>query len=92
MTCTYLVECYWPGVSERQVAETLARGAALDAEVGVRHLESVLIPADEIVLSLFEGPSAEAVLSATRRVGLPSERIVESVRMIGHGQPDSAGR
>jgi hypothetical protein len=85
MTQTYLVECYWPGVSERQVTETLARSAVLPADVAVRHLDSVLIPADEIVLSLFEGPSAEAVLAATRQVGLPSERVVESVRVPIHG-------
>jgi hypothetical protein len=80
-----MLECYWPGVSERLVTETLARGAAMAT---VRHLDSVLIPADEIVLSLFEGPSAEAVLSATRRAGLPSERVVESVRVPGQPSPD----
>jgi hypothetical protein len=81
MTRTYLVECYWPGVSEAQVVETIMRSSEPGADDAVRHLDSVLIPADEIVLSVFEGPSAEAVLAATRRAGMLSERVVESVRV-----------
>lgn len=80
---TYLVECYWPGVSETKLAEAVERAAG---ETAARCVESILIPADEIVLCLFEARSAGAVRDATRRARLPSERIVESVRIQPHRQ------
>jgi len=49
---TYFVECYWPGVSEAQVA------AAVDRfdDQRVRCLETILVTADEIVLCVVEAP------------------------------------
>jgi len=75
---TYLVECYWPGVSEREVADRVAHVSGAQ----VTHVDSILVRDDEIVLCVFEGPSADAVRDATQRAGLPLERIVESVRVI----------
>jgi len=79
---TYLVECYWPGVSERELAERVAHVSGAE----VTHLDSILVRDDEIVLCVFEGPSADAVRDATQRAGLPLERVVESVR-VAQSQP-----
>ena len=87
---TYLVECYWPGVSEPQLADAVARTGNEGETVtndGVRLVDSILIPTDEIVLCVFEGSSAGAVRAATQRAGLPAERIVESVRVSPRSKP-----
>ena len=93
---TYLVECYWPGVSEPQLLHAIARTGS-DGETvtddGVRLVDSVLIPTDEIVLCVFEGSSEGAVRAAALRAGLPAERVVESVRVSpGSRRPRSRRR
>jgi len=85
---TYLVECFWPGVDEAQVAAAAER-VADDASV-VCH-ELILVPADEIVLGLFHARSQTAIAEASRRAGLPSERIVESIRIQPGDQDVGAG-
>jgi hypothetical protein len=45
-------------------------------------VESTLVAADEIVLSVFEADSPEAVRSSAARAGLAAERIVECVRLL----------
>ena len=73
---TYLAECFWPGVSETELAAAAKRvGRDNPAEC----LELILIPRDEIVLCLYRAPTAIAVAVASRRAGFPAERIVESV-------------
>jgi Protein of unknown function (DUF4242) len=76
---TYLVECYWPGVMAGDVAAALARTAH---ETSVECLDSILVPDDEIVLCVFKGPSAVAVHEASRRSGLPSERVTRSIQVL----------
>jgi hypothetical protein len=78
VTQTFFVECYWPGVSEHDVASAVER---LPNEESVSLLESILVPDDEIVLCVFEGPSAEAVRASACSCGLPAERIVDCVQL-----------
>lgn len=73
---TYLVECFWPGVTRRAV-ESAASSA--DVPGSAVCLELILIPEDEIVLGVFRGPSEAAVSDACSRAGLPCDRIVASV-------------
>jgi Protein of unknown function (DUF4242) len=75
---TYLAECFWPGVTEAKLAAAAER-VADDRSVTCQQL--IFIPADEIVLCLFQAPSEAAINEAARRAGLPSERIVESIRI-----------
>jgi hypothetical protein len=75
---TYLAECFWPGVTETKLAAAAER-VADDRSVICQQL--ILIPADEIVLCLFQAPCEAAINEAARRAGLPSERIVESIRI-----------
>jgi Protein of unknown function (DUF4242) len=81
MARTYLVECFWPGVSEELLADTTARATTAESAVDeVSCLETILVPHDEIVFCVFAGPSAERVGDVARHAGLPVERVCESVR------------
>jgi hypothetical protein len=80
-TATYLVECFWPGVREEQVAEAGARLKLCAAQLSregqrVSFQGSILVPFDEVVFYLFEGISAAAVHATCRRARLNFERVL----------------
>jgi hypothetical protein len=80
---TYLVECYWPAVSESQHAAAAGRARAAVGEARragheLEFLGSILIPAEETVFCLFAGSEAD-VRAVSREAGLPLERVLESV-------------
>jgi hypothetical protein len=75
---TFLVECFWPGVT-RGHFESAASLAGSQSTATC--LELILIPEDEIVLGVFRGASPAAVSEACRFAGLPDERIVEAVEV-----------
>jgi hypothetical protein len=80
---TYLVEVYLPELRSGEVRQAVVRLRAAAAELTregtpVRHLRAIFVPGDELCLHLFEGPSAEVVGEAGRRVGVNFERIVEA--------------
>ena len=77
-TGTYLVECFWPGVTPTTLVSTLELAAA---NRSATCLEVILVPDDDIVLCLFEAWSEPAVLDASRRAGFAPERVVKSVRV-----------
>jgi hypothetical protein len=84
---SYLVECYWPGVSEQKLAAAVARAHAaasrLRREGGdVEFLGSILVPADETVFYLFEGREAD-VTTTSMEAAIPFERVLESLRIDG---------
>jgi uncharacterized protein DUF4242 len=82
VTRTYFVECYWPGVSEPEAVAAVERiSRAPGRSRSVSLVESILVPADEIVLCIFEGPSARAVGVSAQRCGLPADRIVDCVQL-----------
>ena len=81
---TYLVERYWPGVTLERLVDALR----LDRQVmehmsgegtRVRAISCTLIPSEEVVFSVYEGPSAVAVRQLSERAGLPVSRIVEAI-------------
>ena len=77
----YAAKCYWPGVTEadlEQVAERSARAGLSSGRDGVAYLGSLLFAADGLVLCLFQGPSRAAVIQASGRLGIPSERLMDS--------------
>jgi hypothetical protein len=83
---TYMAECFWPGVTERQVADAGARArraaVALRSEGALaRYLHSILIPSDEIAFCLLEASSLAGATDLGRRAGIPFERILEVVRV-----------
>jgi len=77
----YAAKCYWPGVTEsdlEQVGERAATAGLGPGREGVAYLGSLLFAADDLVLCLFQGPSRAAVIQASDRLGIPSERLMDS--------------
>ena len=81
---TYLVERYWPGVTSELLLEALNRGQHVMEQMSregtpVRDISCTLIPGEEVVFSVYEGPSADAVRQLNERAGIPVSRIVEAI-------------
>jgi hypothetical protein len=82
---TFVVESYWPGMTEEHARDTLERVIRIAREAcpadGVRSLGCLLVPSDGVALYLFAAPNEAAV----RRIGslaeIPFDRIVESVQI-----------
>ena len=84
LTKSYLVECFWPGVTSETLAlaarRVQASASALRQQGGdVIFLGSILVPADESVFCLFDGVEAD-VRAASEQAGIPFERVLESLR------------
>jgi hypothetical protein len=85
---TYLVEHYWPGITEpefRRSAEQVAAGAERLARAGepIRFLHSTLVPEDEAAFCVLSAASAELVERAYAAAGITYERLVEAVESPG---------
>ncbi len=85
---TYLVERYWPGVTSELLLEALSRGRRVIEQMSaegtrVRDITSVLVPGEEVVFSVYQGPSAEAVRQLNERAGIRVSRIVEAIWVSG---------
>ena len=81
---TYLVERYWPGVTIERLQAALERGQRVIEEMAgegtpIRDVSCTLIPGEEVVFSVYEGPSATAVQQLNERPGIPFSRIVEAI-------------
>lgn len=79
----YLVESYIPAsrVEDVSSVDTRARTAADDLRrggAGLRFVESIFVPVDEMCLLVYEADSAELVREASRRAGIPCERVLEA--------------
>ena len=77
----YAAKCYWPGVTKadlEQIAERAVRADLGSGRDGVAYLGSLLFAADDLALCLFQGPSRAAVIQASDRLGIPSERLMDS--------------
>ena len=64
--------------------EALKRGRQVMKEMSVegtrvRDISCTLIPGEEVVFSVYEGPSAAAVRQLNERAGIPVSRIVEAI-------------
>jgi len=80
----YLVERYWPGVTSELLLQALNRGQRVMAEMSsegtpMRDISCTLIPSEEVVFSVYEGPSDGAVRQFNQRAGIPVSRIVEAI-------------
>jgi hypothetical protein len=83
----YLVERYWPGVTCELLLDALNRGLQMEQaraeETPVHHVISILIPAEEVVFSLYEGQSTLAVRQLNERAAIPVSRIASAITMTG---------
>ena len=78
----YAAKCYWPGVTQtdlEQVAERAAKAGLASGSDQLSYLGSLLFAADDLVLCLFLGHSRAAVIRASDRLGIPRERLMDSV-------------
>jgi hypothetical protein len=88
---TFVVECYWPGITEEQVRHALAlvgraRNEGETAEP-VGRPGCILVPADGMAIFLFRAPSAPHLAETAQQAALPFDRIVESIH-IGFSETD----
>jgi hypothetical protein len=57
----------------------------------VAYLGSLLFAADDLVLCLFQGPSRAAVIQTSDRLGIPRERLMDSLWLGPHrSRPEGA--
>ena len=78
----YAAKCYWPGATPddlEQIAERAARAGLAAGSGGTVYLGSLLFAADDLVLCLFQGSSRAAAIRASDRLGLPRERLMDSL-------------
>jgi nucleotide-binding universal stress UspA family protein len=76
----FLAERYWPGISPSRLADAEERMATAVRDlarsgVEIRILSSTFIPAEEVVLTLFEATHVDDVVEANRRSGVPFDRV-----------------
>jgi hypothetical protein len=88
---TYLVECFWPGVTRDGVRAANARARKRVATLrragsSLRFLGSLLIPSDEVVFFQFTAGSSEEVLRASREADLPFDRVAASLWLTPGGR------
>jgi len=86
----YAAKCYWPGVTEmdlEQVAERAGRVGLASRSNPVTYLGSLLFAGDDLVLCLFQGSSRASVIQASDRLGIPRERLMDSLWL----GPDQSG-
>jgi hypothetical protein len=82
MAGTYVVEQYWPGVTEAQFRAAAARIRSSTAGLdGVRLLHLTFVPGDEAAFGVVAAPSSRVVAEAYRRAGVAYERILDAVEV-----------
>lgn len=89
---TYLVERYWPGVTIEQLIKAVERGHRVMERMSsegtqIRDISCTLVPAEEVVFSVYEGPSLVAVRQLNDRADIPVSRIVEAVTVLEAFRP-----
>ena len=83
---SYLVESYWPGLTEAAFTDGAGRAVAAAQQLratghAVEFLGCVLIPDDEVAFWRFASDSRAGVEEVSARAGLPYNRISESVEV-----------
>lgn len=89
---TYLVERYWPGVTAEELLAARERERAVIARMSaegasIRVVSSTLIPADEVLLSIYEAPTATVVRRLNEQAAIPFDRIVEAAQVVECSSP-----
>jgi hypothetical protein len=83
---TYLVECYWPGVTESALNDAGQRAGAAARQLRaaghqVRFLGSLLVPGDEVAFCRFISDSLADVEQASTTAELPFSRVLDCVEL-----------
>ena len=77
-----MVESYLPA-SRCDIDEVAVRARAAAEELAaegasLRYVEAILVPEDEMCLLIYDAGSAALAREASRRAGIPFERVVET--------------
>jgi len=91
----YLVESYLSAARRDEVPSVDARSRAATDELvragaGLRFVETIFVPDDEMCLLVFEADTPELVREASRRAGVACERVLEA-RTAGTGSTPPRG-
>jgi hypothetical protein len=87
---TYVVECYWPEMTEELVRSTFGRiasAARRQPSAEAQPLGCILMPSDGMVLFLFRAPNEAFVKSQSWLSEVPFDRIVQSIQIGLDHQP-----
>jgi hypothetical protein len=81
-----MAECFWPGATAEKVADAGERirraSQTREGDDGFAgYLGSIFVPTDEIALFLLEAASLGAAMRLAQEAAIPSERILEIVRL-----------
>lgn len=79
---SYLVESYAANHGDAVDAARERARLAATLGIGVQHVRTTFLPADEVVLHMFEARSAEALRRAVALAGLDHDRIVEAIERV----------
>jgi len=87
-----MVECFWPGASEAEVAEATRRldqaATALAADgVAVRRTVTTFVPEEETVLWLFDAGGEPVLHKLARRADVRFDRVLAVVSSGSDAQP-----
>ena len=92
---TFVVECYWPRITEDEISNISCRllrvgGEAMPARA-VRSIGCILVPSDGMALFVFSASNEDVLRRVGRLAEIPFDRIVESV-LVGFGLPATLPR
>ncbi len=78
---SFLVECYWPGLTESGVMVTARRAQEAAEKLNeqgkqISYRSAFLVPDDEVAFCLFDASSVGTVEEACHRAELPFDRIL----------------
>lgn len=80
----FLVEWYRPAIADEPLDVSVARLIECAATISaagspVNLLATLAVPADEIVLAVFDSASEQSVADVCRRAGCPAQRLTAAV-------------
>jgi hypothetical protein len=75
----YTAKCFWPGAGEDEIRLAASRASRETAQDHASFRGALYLPADELVLCLFEAMSPSSVKSRSESAGMPCERVIETV-------------
>lgn len=75
----YTAKCFWPGAGEDEIRLAAARATRDAVQRHAAFRGALYLPADELVLCLFEAMSPSSVKSESESAGMPCERVMETV-------------
>jgi hypothetical protein len=76
----YTAKCFWPGVTEDELQLAAGRAGSETGEQRDTTFRGALyLPADDLVLCMFDSSSRASVKHASEEAGMPCERVIETV-------------